>query len=130
MNPTVTTSSFSGADAVVIAVAGDLDLATIDRVERPAEEAIAMRRPLVIDLSQCSSIDSTAVRLLLRVYDALTTGGSDVPMALVVGDSPVRRVLSVTGIDERVPLLPTLESAEGWLQLQESELSSIASPLN
>jgi len=129
MNATVATSRFTDLDAMVVAVEGELDLVSTSHVETPAREAIALKQALVFDLSRCSFIDSTALRLLLRVHSALTAADLDLPMALVVGDSPVRKVLSIAAIDDRVPLLPTLESAEGWLRLQKQELPPIASPL-
>src|SRR3954451_564604 len=130
MNSNVTTSRPTNSDAVVVALDGELDLATIDRVQAPVQEAIANRQPVIFDLSQCTFIDSSVARGLLQVHSALTAADLDVPMALVVGDSPVKKALSVSGIDERVPFLPTLESAHGWLRLQEQEVSFPASPLS
>jgi anti-sigma B factor antagonist len=130
MTSNVTTSRITDSGAVVIALEGELDLATIDRIQAPVQEAIAKRQPVIFDLSRCKSIDSIVARGLLQVHSALTAADLDVPMALVVGDSPVKKALSVSGIDERVPFLPTLESAYGWLRMQEQEVPLPTSPLS
>jgi anti-anti-sigma factor len=71
-----------------------------------------MRRPVVFDLSGCTFIDSSALRLLLQVHRALTAVDLDVPMAIAIGDSPVGKMLSLTAIDQSIPVLPTLEAAQ------------------
>ena len=113
MNLNVTTSRSTGTQAMVIAIEGELDLSTIDRVGPAAHEAIAAQRPVVFDLSRCTFLDSSALRLLLQVYGALKAADLDVPMAIVVGDSPVHKVLALTDIDQGIPMLPTLEAATG-----------------
>jgi len=130
MTSNVTTSRSTDSRAVVITLDRELDLATVDRIQAPVQDAIAKRQPVIFDLSRCKSIDPTVARGLLRVHGALTAADLDVPMALVVGDSPVKKALLVSGVDERVPFLPTLESAHGWLRLQEQEVSFPASPLS
>jgi anti-anti-sigma factor len=112
MNLNVPTARFTEDEVMVITIEGELDLSTIDRAEVPAQEAIAMRRPVVFDLSGCTFIDSSALRLLLQVHRALTAVDLDVPMAIAIGDSPVGKMLSLTAIDQSIPVLPTLEAAQ------------------
>jgi anti-sigma B factor antagonist len=126
MNLNVTTAHFTEVEVMVITIEGELDLSTIDRAEVPAQEAIAMRRPIVFDLSGCTFIDSSALRLLLQVHRALTAVDLDMPMAIAIGDSPVAKMLSLTAIDQSIPALPTLEAAQSWIQAQ-SETSTATS---
>jgi anti-anti-sigma factor len=108
----ITTSRPHG-DASVIAITGEFDLASVMRVEADADEVIAEKRPLLLDLSQCTFIDSSALRLVLRIrrnFESADLGTT--PMVVVAGDSPVRKMFSVTAIDQSVPVVPTLEEAE------------------
>lgn len=103
-------SRFTYADAMVITVDGQFDLASVNSVATPAEESILTQRPIVFDLSACTLIDSSALRFLLQVAQL-----PDVPMAIVFGESPVRSTFAVMSIDHGVPGFPTLESALAWI---------------
>jgi len=126
MNLNVAKARFTEGEVMVITIEGELDLSTVDRAEVPAQEAIAMRRPVVFDLSGCTFIDSSALRLLLQVHRALTAVDLDKPMAIAIGDSPVGKMLSLTAIDQSIPVVPTLDAARSWLQAQ-SETSTATS---
>jgi anti-anti-sigma factor len=52
----------------VVVCRGDLDLAAVDDIWRCIEEARHSSRPLVVDLSDATFMDSAAVALLLRAY--------------------------------------------------------------
>jgi anti-anti-sigma factor len=52
----------------VVVCRGDLDLAAVDDLWRCIEQARHSSRPLVIDLSGVSFMDSAAAALLLRAY--------------------------------------------------------------
>jgi anti-anti-sigma factor len=98
-------------DGLLISVEGELDLSTADQVERSAEQAIAARCPLLLDLSGCSFIDSTGLRLVLKTHEALTkAGGPDAPMA-VVASSEIRKFFSITAIDQSVHVFTTRDEA-------------------
>ena len=101
---------------MVIAVEGEFDLASCEELKPAADEAVAARRPLILDLSKCSFIDSSALRLILQISRELSEGGDPpVPMCVVVGDSRVRKLFSLTAIDQSIPLFDTREQARAWL---------------
>ena len=59
----------------VVEVGGDLDIATAPDLEEPVIEAIrAGRRPVIVDLTECSFIDSWGIRILLRANHLLRDG--------------------------------------------------------
>lgn len=103
-------SRFTYDGATVIAIDGDFDLASVSSVAAPAEESVLTRRPIVFDLSACGHIDSCALRFLLEISRL-----PDVPMAVVVGSSPIRSTFAVTAIDQDVPGFPTTQEAIDWL---------------
>ena len=85
-------------DFGVVAVAGEVDIFTAPQFKECLVELLDSGvRHLVVDLSDVTFIDSTALGVLIggvrRVHGA---GGA---MTLVVTSRPVERVLSVTGLD-------------------------------
>ena len=59
-------------------------------------------RHLVLDLSACPFIDSTALACVLRTHSALTADGR--AMAVVAGRGEIRKLLYLTAIDQSVPV--------------------------
>ena len=96
------------AKSAVVRVTGDLDLATVPQLERALAE-----RPegagLVIDLTDCTFVDSTCVRLLVGV--ARETERSGGRTAIVATDPGILRVLEITALDTLVPVHPSVDAA-------------------
>ena len=110
-------SPFGDGGAMLIAVEGELDLASCERLKPAADQAVFGRRPLVLDLSQCSFLDSSALRLILQIYKGLADGEPPpTPMAIVIGDSETRRLFSLTAIDKTIPMFRAREEARAWLE--------------
>ncbi|HXF00849.1 MAG TPA: STAS domain-containing protein [Solirubrobacterales bacterium] len=98
-------------DGLLVSVEGEFDLSSADQVQTAAEPAISAGRPLLLDLRDCSFIDSTALRLVLQIHGALTRdAGPDAPMA-VVANSEIRKFFSMTAIDQSVCVCTTREEA-------------------
>jgi anti-sigma B factor antagonist len=96
----------------VVAVRGELDIATSPQVrELLGDPATDKARPLVIDLGQCSFIDSTGLAVLLHGAQPAQNGASQVAIVTPGGD--VRRMLELTAIDQTIPVFGTLEQAVG-----------------
>jgi anti-sigma B factor antagonist len=86
---------------VVIALTGELDLATVDEARRTIEELRELGwRDFVVDLRGLSFLDSSGVHLLLETRErARDSGGS---LTIVHGSPDVRRVLELTGVADRL----------------------------
>jgi anti-anti-sigma factor len=97
------------AGARVIAVEGDFDLggSTAFRVAR--DKATEEEGPLVIDLSECSFIDSTGIACVIRTFERAERARR--AFALVASDFHVRRVLELVGVPERIPCFETMDEA-------------------
>lgn len=101
-----------GGAGVVVALRGDHDLSTKPRV---VEALSRLRREspavVVIDLRQCSFVDSTIIAVILAA------GGSDTPreprVSVVLPDdaSYVCRALSVIGLRDLLPVHLSIEAA-------------------
>jgi anti-sigma B factor antagonist len=93
---------------VVIRVEGELDLATSGSFE----EVVGETEPggqLVVDLTECTFLDSSAVRLLVgAARGAQASGGK---MSLVASDPGILRVLEIAAVDTMLPVHDRLESA-------------------
>ncbi len=93
---------------VVVSVQGELDLATAPRLE----EVLASRAPgsrVVIDLSGCTFLDSSGVRVLALTANEAAADGAR--LELVVVDAGIARVLEITGIDTLIDVHSSLEAA-------------------
>jgi anti-anti-sigma factor len=96
------------AGDVVVRITGELDLATSPRLG----EALAARAPgarLVIDLSGCTFLDSSGVRVLSTTATAAAEHGGR--LELVVVDPAIARVLAITGVDTMIDVHTSLETA-------------------
>lgn len=87
--------------ATVLAVAGELDLASSPTLEE-ALDAVTETTPelLILDLSALEFMDSTGLSVLVRAHQRALEAGRR--FALVKGGSQVQRLLSLTGIDDRI----------------------------
>jgi anti-anti-sigma factor len=97
--------------AVVVALAGELDLYNADEVRR-ALFAECDRGPerLVVDLSRVAFIDSTALGVLIEARTKLSNSAAFLLAAPAV---ETRRALEISGLDRHFALHETVESALG-----------------
>jgi anti-anti-sigma factor len=124
----IDTTPTADGEGTVLAVSGDLDIASSEKFVRSAQEAIAGRRPLIVDLTDCSFLDSSGLRAILQVHGALQDGNQpSVPMAVVIGDSPAGRLLSLTEVDKRLSVFATREEAGEWLVSEPKPNGSVRS---
>ena len=97
------------AKSAVVRVTGELDLATVPQLERALAERPEGAAVLVIDLSDCTFVDSTCVRLLVGV--ARETESSGGRTAIVATDPGILRGLEITALDTLVPVHPSVDDA-------------------
>jgi anti-sigma B factor antagonist len=83
-----------------IAVRGDLDLATVESLRPALENALEAREPTTLELSQCTFLDSSALK---AIADASRRADETGIAFSVARPSPqAARVLEVSGLDEIV----------------------------
>jgi anti-sigma B factor antagonist len=95
--PGLTLSGEARSNGLVVKLAGELDLAGADLMNRLGEwlKAQPNHTPLILDLSGMTFVDSSGIRMLLDT----TADGRKV--ALFSPTPPVARVLELTGLRER-----------------------------
>ena len=94
--------------ATIVRVEGDLDMATSRELELAIESTDPADR-IVIDLSGCTFLDSSALRVLVRQARAAEDAGG--ATALVTTDPGILRVLEIATTDTLLPVHDTVESA-------------------
>jgi anti-sigma B factor antagonist len=92
----------------VVRVAGELDLATNERLEAAVEGA-GPADPLVIDLTGCTFLDSSAVRVLMSTARSAQAAGGN--LSLVVSDPGLLRLLEIAAVDTVIPVHATIADA-------------------
>ncbi len=95
----------------VLAVTGEIDLATAPQFEREVSEYIREGCRLCLDLSGVSFMDSTGLRVLIGALKGVEE--NDGSLRVVAGDGPVAKLLTITGLDERLDLYPSVAAATG-----------------
>jgi anti-anti-sigma factor len=100
--------------ATIVHVRGQLDLGTAHRFRSVLTQAVHGERCVVVDLRECSFIDSVSIGLLL-VARREATGLDDckAPMAVVAGGA-VARTLELVGVGAdpaAVPVCSTVDDA-------------------
>jgi anti-sigma B factor antagonist len=92
----------------VLRVEGELDLATTPELEEMLE-GVDLGERLVVDLSACTFLDSSALRVLIgAITEARERGGS---VSLVAPEPGIARVLEIASVDTMAVVHPTLDAA-------------------
>jgi anti-sigma B factor antagonist len=84
-------------DGVVVALSGELDLAGERQLEAAIDAARESGGPLTIDLSDLAFIDSSGLRVLVRLHNRATSGGFQ--YRLIAGPPQVHRTFALCGLD-------------------------------
>jgi anti-sigma B factor antagonist len=94
----------------VIAARGEIDLYTAPDLKQALTQAIeAGERRIVIDLTDVSFLDSTALGVLIGAVKRLRSRSG--ALAIVNIDSSIAKTFEITGLDQIFTILPTREDA-------------------
>jgi anti-sigma B factor antagonist len=99
-------------EAAVISVSGELDLASSPALEEELERAAnSGTRLVVVDLRELEFMDSTGLSVLVRAHQRAAQ--NDQRFGLVNGSQQVQRLLSLTGVADRLMLADAPEDLLG-----------------
>jgi anti-anti-sigma factor len=88
-------------ERVIVAPRGELDCATVDRLENAVDGQVAEGwRAIVLDLRGLSFLDSTGLCAIVR-----QTERAGVTVQVIDGVAPVARVFDLTGLREVLPFV-------------------------
>ncbi len=86
--------------APVLALVGELDLASMHVLEQQLEQLPQASQSLVLDLRRLQFIDSTGLHALLRADRRMADAGGQ--LTIVRGPQSVERLFRLTGLDTRL----------------------------
>ncbi len=93
---------------VVLALDGELDMASAPQLQRAVDDPEIAGKPLVVlDLRHLDFIDSTGLRIILAARKLC--GERDQELAVTQGSPQVERLLSVTGMAEHLRTVPATD---------------------
>jgi len=110
-------------ELALVSVLGELDLHSAGSLQARIEEAATLGAGTVlVDLSEISFIDSSALEVLVRESKRLEGRGHS--LVLVTNDPRTRRILEVTGLDRVLRAYATLQDALDELSPEPSQLTT------
>ncbi|MGE2690458.1 STAS domain-containing protein [Mycolicibacterium pulveris] len=108
-NDPITTSVTHQDGVAVVAVGGDVDVATVSTLEDAITDALdAKPTALVIDLTDVDFLASAGLQTLVATNEALSKGTG---FAVVANGPATSRPIQLTGLDQVFALYPTLAEA-------------------
>lgn len=114
--------TWSGQTAQVTAT-GEIDLTNAEGLRDALLSTFnAGATALVVDLTLVTFLDSAGVTALVRA--ARRASASEAKLRLAAATLPVRRVLDLVGIDQIVPVYPSVAAALASLSGQETVMDS------
>jgi anti-sigma B factor antagonist len=91
----------------IVAVAGEVDIATVTRLRESLFGLTASGRTLVVDLDQVSFIDSSGLAALVGAARRAAAHGAS--LQVVCARPQTRQLFRLTGLDDQIPLARTLD---------------------
>jgi anti-sigma B factor antagonist len=103
------TDSQLQGDTARVTVTGELDIATVGRLEAEVAAVLARgARRLILDLSGLTFIDSSALRLFIVLSDR--SASEDWQLSLTRPDGPARSIFQISGAEEHLPFIDDPEA--------------------
>lgn len=105
----ITISVEHRGEIAVITVGGEIDLATAPELEAAVDDVLAGDpATLIVQLSAVEFMASAGLKILVAAQQKL---GTPARLAVVANGPATRRPIQLTGLDETLPLYPTLDEA-------------------
>jgi anti-anti-sigma factor len=106
-------SERDGDGVFIVHIRGELDIAHEEELRAELNRGVAENNGgIVVDLTDCEFIDSSGVRALLLGRAAQQADANGEPRLVIAsGSAQIVRILSVMGVDEAIPVRPTIDEA-------------------
>jgi anti-anti-sigma factor len=87
-----------------LTVTGELDIATVPRVEEAVATVLAQgARSVIVDLSRLAFVDSSGLRMFITLNDRAPAEGWS--LGLIRPPEPAFSVFQITGAEENLPFI-------------------------
>jgi anti-sigma B factor antagonist len=98
----------SDGPASILRLSGELDLASSPALEQELDRALdAGTSRLIVDLRELEFMDSTGLSVLVKAHQRVQEAGAQ--FGVVKGSAQVQRLLSLTGVADRITVADTPE---------------------
>ena len=88
-------------ETTVVTLIGELDMDTVEPVERRLDELATTRRATLLDLDELDFMDSVGIRIVLHACEQ--AGNDGWSFRLTRGSEAVKRVFAASGLTDRLP---------------------------
>jgi anti-sigma B factor antagonist len=103
-------------DAYVVRVTGEVDMSHEEQLRAELHRAVETdTKGIVVDLTECEFIDSSGIRALLLSREEKQPDGNSETLAVAASSDQILRILGVMGLDQVIPIRPTVEEAAAAL---------------
>lgn len=99
----------NGSEVPVVVLHGELDIAAGPECRLALEPIVTEGKSLILDITDLSFIDSTGLSIFAKAHRILALAGQ--VLVLVAPQPTPLRVLTVTGLDQAVPICDSEEEA-------------------
>ena len=103
--------------AEVLSASGELDIAIVPPVGPAVDKLLRGNLPVVVDLSGCSYLDSTILRVLVGAANA----GPNRFAILIPPGAAVRRVFQIAGLDRVLQIHESREDLQRYFSTKSPE---------
>ncbi len=100
----------------IVSLVGEHDLAQHEPLKDALDTAVARRRHVLVDLSECVFLDSTVISLLMHAQDEVASDGGTFALIVPEGSTHAARVLDVMRLGDAVPMYPSLAEAAARIE--------------
>jgi anti-anti-sigma factor len=91
-------------DTARLTVTGELDIATVPRLEEAVATVLAQgARSLIVDLSRLAFVDSSGLRMFITLNDRASAEGWS--LGMIRPPDPSYSVFQITGAEENLPFI-------------------------
>ncbi len=99
-------------NAIVINLSGEIDqyVAAMIKSKIDVEIEESGKKKVIMDLSGVSMMDSSGIGLIIGRYKIASALGAS--LVLCGGDEPVRKVVTLSGIEKIIPYYKTVDEAK------------------
>jgi anti-sigma B factor antagonist len=109
--PGTVTVTFAESNSALVALRGEWDISTQPQLAEALQRSRG-RQNVVIELSDCSFLDSTTIGMLITLDRELAASGGRLEVALPPSQNVVNRAFALLGIREVLSVHDTLEAAQ------------------
>ena len=94
----------------VVSLQGEHDISTSESLAQALERAAANSNVLV-DLSECTFVDSTVITILIRTSETVKAGGEQLVLVIPPAQRAIARIAEMTGLGHLMPLYESRDAA-------------------